>query len=122
MVTSENDKMTTLPEDEEESKIVTACNRFFICNSTEDHIWNSLTEKDKPSWCVPKHYGGVRCQGKGCVKVFVDKVVDPERDFKPSLKKPIHVCPNHKVNCTFGICHSCFKKQSEKGFAASQLR
>ena len=116
MVTTEINEMTTLPEDKEDSQIVTACIKY-VCNSTEDHVWNLLVEKDKPSWCTPTGvYGGVRCQGNDCGKVFVNKVDDPGRQFKPSIKKPIHVCANHRLYCTFGYCHSCFNKEMAKGY------
>jgi hypothetical protein len=83
----------------------------FICNSTADHRCDFLTEKDNSQWSKPNGmYGGVRCQGENCGKLFVDKIVNPGNEFKASVRKPMHVCANKKLYCTFGYCHECYLK------------
>jgi hypothetical protein len=82
----------------------------FICTNIGDHRCEYLTEKGDANWCKPNAmFGGVRCQGESCGRMFVHtKVVNKETEFRPTNKRPLHVCLNETIRCTFAYCHDCY--------------
>jgi hypothetical protein len=113
------DKATKKTDGKEDASISsTETITKYICTNVKDHAFWFLAEKGNASWCKPNAmYGGVRCQGESCGKMFVSKVVNPETEFKPTNKKPIHVCGNEKKKCTFAYCHDCYNKGMEVFFS-----
>lgn len=119
-----SDKMTNLTDDNDESKnnvtkvdtgdltetIETPITKF-ICPIIADHKCQYLTEKGDANWCKPNGmFGGVRCQGDSCDKMFVHKIVNKETEFRATNKRPMHVCINERIQCTFAYCHDCYLK------------
>jgi hypothetical protein len=87
----------------------------FICTNIDDHRYQYLTEKGDFNWCKPNAmFGGVRCQGKSCGRMFVHtKVVNKDLEFRPTNKRPLHVCLNETIRCTFAYCHDCYQTGME---------
>ena len=83
----------------------------FICTNIDDHRFQYLTDKGDANWCKPNAmFGGVRCQGVSCGRMFVHtKVVNQETEFRPTNTKPLHVCLNETIRCTFAYCHDCYQ-------------
>jgi hypothetical protein len=78
-----------------------------ICELKDDHRIQFLTEKSRSDWCKPNAmFHEVIC--RRCTKKFVHGKDDPETTVKPTVRKPMHVCPNEKHKCTFAYCHECF--------------
>ena len=114
------DKVNLFPEKDDETISSTETITKHICSNEKDHKFWFLAEKGNASWCKPNAmYGGVCCQGESCGKMFVSKVVNPETEFKPTVKKAIHVCGNEKNKCTFAYCHDCYKKGMDDFFLKS---
>jgi hypothetical protein len=86
-------------------------NTPLICTKSEDHKIKWLVVKENPNWCKPNGmFAGACCQGKSCGLKFVHKIENPAEEFKASVRKPMHVCPNEVNQCTFAYCHECFQK------------
>lgn len=84
-----------------------------ICVVIQDHQLHFLAEKTDPAWCKPNAmFHEVICQV--CKNVFVHKILDPKKNIKPSVKRPMHVCMNEKLRCTYAICHACYDKGMKK--------
>ena len=82
-----------------------------ICSIILDHRCQYLTDKGDANWCKPNAmFGGVRCQGESCGKMFVHKIVNKDIEFRPTNRSPMHVCSNERLQCTFAICHECYQK------------
>jgi hypothetical protein len=119
-----SDKMTNLTDDKDASQnnvtevdtgdltetIDTPITKF-ICQIINDHQCKFLTEKYDANWCKPNAmFGGVRCQGESCGKMFVHKIVNIDTEFRATNKRPMHVCMNERMQCTFAYCHDCYLK------------
>jgi hypothetical protein len=84
-----------------------------ICVVIQDHQLHFLAEKTDPAWCKPNAmFHEVICQE--CDNVFVHKIIDPKKNVKPSVKRPMHVCMNEKLRCTYAVCHACYDKGMKK--------
>ena len=86
-------------------------NTKIICTIISDHRCQYLTDKGDANWCKPTAmFGGVRCQGESCGRMFVHKIVNQDTEFRPTNTRPMHVCLNGRLRCTFALCHSCYQK------------
>ena len=122
------DKTTNLPDGKElldgkDNASITSTEtnstkvKKYICPMVKDHAFWFLADKGDANWCKPNAmFGGVRCQGDSCGKIFVSKLVNKDTEFKPRFKKGIHVCANEKNKCTFAYCHDCYMKGMEVFF------
>jgi hypothetical protein len=113
-------KTTNLTDDNDESQndnTAETINTPFICTNIDDHKIQFLVVKENPNWCKPNGmFAGACCQGESCGLKFVHKIENPGEEFKASVRKPMHVCPNEVNQCTFAYCHECFQKIFKEAF------
>jgi hypothetical protein len=89
--------------DDEETVIVP-----YVCSRDGDiHAVVNLVSSENSVYCTNEYrFDGAFCVD--CKKLFVDRVNDTTKEFKPTKKKPMYCCNNAKEYCTYAMCYSCY--------------
>jgi hypothetical protein len=89
--------------DDEETVVVP-----YVCSREGDiHAVVNLVGSENSVYCKNDYrFDGAFCVD--CKKLFVDRVNDTTKEFKPTKKKPMYCCINAKEYCTYAMCYSCY--------------